>query len=90
MTHLEIDGKTITGRMVREWSEGMESNIRGRKCRIVRFGKRNKARVLVRWLESLDRSCMGPCLPGNAGMGRTQWVGMYEIEPDTYVPGYPR
>jgi hypothetical protein len=85
--HLEIDGKTITGRMVREWYEGMESSVNGRGCRVLRFSK-NKARVLVRWLEENDYTVFQ--LPGNVSKGRTQWVGRYQIVPHEYVPNYPR
>ena len=89
-THVEAGGKTLTGRETREWCVGMSSNVNGRKCEIVRFGKRNSARVLVRWLEnpplndrfrsSKDSTHTADRQP-YVNTGRTQWVGMYQIEP---------
>lgn len=75
-----MGGKTLTGRQTREWYQGMQSNVNGRGCELVRFGKRNSGRVLVRWLEDCDKYD-SRMLPGNVSKGRTQWVGMYQIEP---------
>lgn len=79
--HIEQGGKTLVGRQYREWNVGMKSNVRGRGCEVIRFGKRNNGRVLVRWLESCDKYD-SRMLPGNVREGRTQWVGMYQIEPE--------
>lgn len=83
--HIERGGKTLTGREHREWRVGMVSNVNGRGCEIIRFGKRTDARVLVRWLEECDKYD-SRMLPGNVGKGKTQWVGLYQIEPECWVP----
>lgn len=73
--HIEIGGKTLTGRQSREWYIGMKSTINGRQCEIIRFNKRLPIyRVLVRWLES----GLG------VSVGKTQWVGLYEIVPECW------
>lgn len=83
--HVEIGGKTLTGRETREWYIGMKSNVNDRGCEIIRFGKRTDARVLVRWLEDLC-SYDSRMLPGSVGKGKTQWVGRYQIEPECTIP----
>jgi hypothetical protein len=94
MMHVEIGGKMLTGRQVREWSEGMESNVNGRGCRVLRFSKdKDRARVLVRWLEEGDKYSLHIAHPQGSRLvrkGGMQWVGRYQIEPDTYPIGYPR
>lgn len=84
--HVEIGGKTLTGRECREWYAGMKSNVNGRGCEILRFGKAPEhARVLVRWLEEghpYDTRMIRPLVR----QGRTQWVGRYQIEPEVSVP----
>ena len=69
-------GKTILGREFREWSEGMVSNVKGRKCILLRFKRdRERSRVLVRWLSPWNGSGL------QRAENRTQWVGRYEIDP---------
>jgi len=74
VSHIEMAGKTLQGRQRREWYVGLESNVQGRACNVVRFARGTTARVLVRWQDDGAR--------GSVGMGKTQWVGLYEIEPD--------
>lgn len=74
---VEIGGKTIGGRERREWYQGMHSNVSGRACEIVRFKKETTARVLVRWEDDGSR--------GSVRKGKTQWVWLYEIDPETSV-----
>lgn len=70
-THTEIGGKTLQGREWREWYIGQRTTCQARLCEIVRFGKRQPGRVLIRW----------------ACTGRTAWVGMYEITPEISIGG---
>lgn len=74
VSHIEMGGKTLVGRQRREWYVGMHSNVQGRACEIVRFKKGTTARVLVRWEDDGGR--------GSVRKGKTQWVGLYEIDPE--------
>lgn len=80
--HVEVGGKTLTGRQLRMWEVGMQSNVSGRRCEILRLSQDTQhTSVLVRWLDPLPAAFS---IPGNVREGRTQWVGRYKIEPRIY------